>query len=141
MVQGLDKTVSCNSHYISYSLERQLVILCDKLNISASTPTEKIVEKWNTLFKDNVLSLVAMSHRPLIARWMRWALMVHNLREELAKYTAIGVVGLVNSGKSKLVGNLFGIKVKYIYSHFFLFKCVLKSCESTKVYYQIFLAV
>lgn len=49
MVQGLDKTVSCNSHYISYSLERQLVILCDKLNISASTPTEKIVEKWNTL--------------------------------------------------------------------------------------------
>ena len=91
MVQGLDKTVSCNSHYISYSLERQLVILCDKLNISALTPTEKIVEKWNTLFKDNVLSLVTMSHRPLIARWMRWALMVHNLREELAKYTAVGV--------------------------------------------------
>ena len=127
MVQGLDKTVSCNSHYISYSLERQLVILCDKLNISASTPTEKIVKKWNTLFKDNVLSLVVMSHRPLIARWMRWALMVHNLLEELAKYTAVGVVGLVNSGKSKLVGNLFGIQVKYIYSHFFLFKCVLKS--------------
>ena len=114
MVQGLEKTVSCNSHYISYSLERQLVILCDKLNISASTPTEKIVEKWNTLFKDNVLSLVSISHRPLIARWMRWALMVHNLREELAKYTAVGVVGLVNSGKSKLVSNLFGIQVKYI---------------------------
>ena len=127
MVQGLDKTVSCNSHYISYSLERQLVILCDKLSISASTPTEKIVEKWNAFFKDNVLSLVAMSHRPLIARWMRWALMVHTLREELAKYTAVGVVGLVNSGKSKLVGNLFGIQVKYIYSRFFLFKCALKS--------------
>ena len=141
MVQGLDKTVSCNSHYISYSLERQLVILCDKLNISTSTPTEKIVEKWNTLFKDNVLSLVAMSHRPLIARWMRWALMVHNLREELAKYTAVGVVGLVNSGKSKLVGNLFGIKVKYIYSHFQMCFKTLRINQSLLPFKKIFLAV
>ena len=114
MVQGLDKTVSCNSHYISYSLERQLVLLCDKLNISANTSTERIVDGWDTLFKDNVLAVVAISHRPLIARWMRWALMVHNLREELAKYTAIGVVGLVNSGKSKLVNSLFGIQVRGI---------------------------
>ena len=112
MVQGLEKTVSCNSHYISYSLERQLVLLCDKLNISANTSTERIVEGWDTLFKDNVLALIAVSHRSLIARWMRWALMVHNLREELAKYTAVGVVGLVNSGKSKLVNSLFGIQVK-----------------------------
>ena len=114
MVQGLDKTVSCNSHYISYSLERQLVLLCDKLNISANTSTERIVDGWDTLFKDNVLAVVTTSHRPLIARWMRWALMVHNLREELAKYTAIGVVGLVNSGKSKLVNSLFGIQVRGI---------------------------
>ena len=114
MVQGLDKTVSCNSHYISYSLERQLVLLCDKLNISANTSTERIVDGWDTVFKDNVLAVVAISHRPLIARWMRWALMVHNLREELAKYTAIGVVGLVNSGKSKLVNSLFGIQVRGI---------------------------
>ncbi len=114
MVQGLEKTVSCNSHYISYSLERQLVLLCDKLNISANTSTERIVEGWDTLFKDNVLALIAVSHRSLIARWMRWALMVHNLREELAKYTAVGVVGLVNSGKSKLVNSLFGIQVKQI---------------------------
>ena len=114
MVQGLDKTVSCNSHYISYSLERQLVLLCDKLNISANTSTERIIDGWDTLFKDNVLAVVGISHRPLIARWMRWALMVHNLREELAKYTAIGVVGLVNSGKSKLVNSLFGIQVRGI---------------------------
>ena len=37
--------------------------------------------------------------------------MVHNLREELAKYTAVGVAGLVNSGKSNLVNSLFGIQV------------------------------
>ena len=111
MVQGLDETVSCNSHYISYSLERQLVVLCENLNITASTSTDYLVSHWNELFKDNVLCVVASSYRPLVARWMRWALMVHNIREELAKYTAVGVVGLVNSGKSKLVHNLFKIQV------------------------------
>ena len=67
--------------------------------------------QWGKLFEDNILSLVALSHRPLIARWLKWALMVHNLREELARYMAVGVVGLVNSGKSRLVNTLFGIKV------------------------------
>ena len=57
------------------------------------------------------MSFVALSHRPLIARWLKWALMVHKLREELAKYTAVGVAGLVNSGKSILVNTVFGIKV------------------------------
>ena len=111
MVQGLEKTVSCNSQYISYSLERQLVALCNTLNITADTPTKKLIEEWDTLFKKDVLSLVIPSHRPLVARWMRWALMIHNLREELAKYMAVGVVGLVNSGKSRLVNSLFHIQV------------------------------
>ena len=111
MVQGLKETVSCNSHYISYSLERQLIELCKKLCIDRSTPLETLLDKWDDIFKGNVLSLVMKTHRPLIARWLKWALMIHHLREELARYTAVGVVGLVNSGKSVLVHNLFKIEV------------------------------
>ena len=113
MVQGLQKaeTVTCNRQYISYSLERQLVELCHERKIDASIPLVRLTKRWNTIFKDTTFSLVAPSHRSLIARWMKWALMVHNLREELAKYTSVGVVGLVNSGKSKLVNALFGTKV------------------------------
>jgi len=111
MVQGLNETVSCNSHYISYSLERQLIELCKKLNIGRSTPLDTLIKDWDSIFKDDVLSLVMPSYRSLIARWLKWALMVHHLREELAKYTSIGVIGLVNSGKSLLVSSLFGIQV------------------------------
>ena len=111
IVQGVEKTVTCNTQYISYSLERQLSELCKVRYIDTHFPLDKLVGQWGKLFEDNILSLVALSHRPLIARWLMWALMVHHLREELAKYTAVGVVGLVNSGKSKLVNTLFGIKV------------------------------
>ena len=111
MVQGLNETVSCNSHYISYSLERQLIELCKKLNISRSTPLDTLINDWDSIFKDDVLSFVVPSYRSLIARWLKWALMVHHLREELAKYTSIGVIGLVNSGKSLLVSSLFSIQV------------------------------
>ena len=113
MVQGMTKTVTCNSQYISYSLERQLVNLCKECKIDNSISLSSLSTKWGQLFKDTTLSLVARSHRPLIARWLKWALMVHNLREELAKYTAVGVAGLVNSGKSVLVNTVFGIKVWY----------------------------
>ena len=111
MIQGMNKMVSCNSHYVSYSLERQLLELCTKLKINESTPLETLVSDWDQIFKDNVMSFVVHTHRSLIARWLKWALMVHQLREELARYTAVGVVGLVNSGKSLLVSTLFDIKV------------------------------
>ena len=111
LVQGMTKTVTCNTQCVSYSLERQLVEVCKTRNIDAEIKVSKIVGKWTALFKGNTLSLVHHRCRPLIARWLKWALMIHNLREELAKYTAVGVVGLVNSGKSKLVNTLFGIKV------------------------------
>ncbi len=111
LVQGMEKTVTCNSQYVSYSLERQLSDLCENQKIDLSIPLDTLLVRWGKLFKEQTLSLVGRSHRPLIARWLKWALMVHNLREELAKYTAVGVTGLVNSGKSKLVSTLFGIQV------------------------------
>ena len=113
IIQGMSdcETVSCNSHYVSYSLERQLIELCAKLKIDESTPLETLIHNWDQIFKDNVMSFVVPSHHSLIARWLKWALMIHHLREELARYTAIGVVGLVNSGKSLLVSTLFDIKV------------------------------
>ena len=111
MVQGMEETVSCNSHYVSYSLERQLIELCKKQNIDESTPLDTLVGDWDRIFKDDILSMVMQTHRSLIARWLKWALMVHHLREELAHYTAVGVVGLVNSGKSLLVSTLFDIDV------------------------------
>ena len=114
IVQGITKTVTCNSQYISYSLERQLTEVCKERKIDASIPLSTLLSKWGKLFKENILSLVLQSHRPLIARWLKWALMIHDLREELAKYTAVGVAGLVNSGKSVLVSSLFGIKVVII---------------------------
>ncbi len=112
LVQGLEKTVTCNSQYVSYSLERQLSDLCENQKIDLSISLDTLLVRWGKLFKEQTLSLVARSCRPLIARWLKWALMVHNLREELAKYTAVGVTGLVNSGKSKLVSSLFGIQVR-----------------------------
>ena len=114
MVQAMKETVSCNSHYVSYSLECQLIELCDKLKINEATPLSTLIDNWDTIFKDNVLSLVVPDYQPLIACWLKWALMIHQLREELARYTTVGVVGLVNSGKSLLVSTLFKIKVYII---------------------------
>ena len=111
IVQGMTKTVTCNTQLISYSLERQLVDLCKEKDINTAMSLTSLIGGWSKLFKQTTLSLVSEVHRPLIAHWLKWALMIHNLREELAKYTAIGVAGLVNSGKSKIVNTLFGIKV------------------------------
>ena len=111
IAQGMTKTVTCNTQHVSYSLERQLVDLCKEQSITTATSISTIMGKWSVLFKEKTLSLVHYKCRLLIARWLKWALMIHNLREELAKYTAVGVVGLVNSGKSKLISTLFGIEV------------------------------
>ena len=111
VTQGMTKTVTCNTQYVGYSLERQLVELCKNLNIEVSVSLSDLLKGWGELFKNNTLSLVQHTFHPLIGRWLKWALMVHNLREELARYTAVGVTGLVNSGKSKLINTLFGIQV------------------------------
>ena len=121
IVQGLTKTVTYNSQYVSYSLERQLVEICKERSIDSETSLDELNKKWSGFFKENILSLVARTHRSLVARWLKWALMVHSLREKLAEYTAVGVVGLVNSGKSRLVSSLFKIPVTsaltYVHIH------------------------
>ena len=117
MVQGLKKTVTYNSQYVSYSLERQLVEICKERKVDSETSLDELKTKWDGFFKENILSLVACTHRSLVARWLKWALMVHSLREKLAEYTAVGVVGLVNSGKSRLVSSLFKIPVISLLAH------------------------
>ena len=114
LLQGMSRTVTCSNQYISYSLERELVAICAKQNITTSTKVDHIVSDWDNLFHGTGLVLVPVSHRPLLARWLVWALNIYQLREGLASYTTVGVIGLVNSGKSTLVNKIFGRKVSHI---------------------------
>lgn len=108
LLSGMAKTVSCSSQYISYSLEYQL---CENLKFPKTIPLQKLISQWDKYFANDALSLIAKSHRPLVARWLKWTILIHDLREVLAQYTCIGVIGLVNSGKSQLVKKLFKIEV------------------------------
>ena len=132
LLQCTQNQVSCNSQYISYSLERQLASLCKTHKIEPSTRVDDLVRNWEKTFKKNVLLVVAPPYRPILARWIMWSLAVHRLREGLASYTTVGVIGLVNSGKSKLVESLFKRKVSYILSITFRacrVACVLFLCQ------------
>ena len=107
------KNVSWNNDYPSYYLERQLSDTFKMFaTIQPTASVSELVQNWDTLCTEGALSLVAESHRSLIARWMKCTLMIHSLRQELSKSTAVGVVGLVNSGKSQLVKTLFGVQVR-----------------------------
>ena len=108
LLHGIKKTVSCSTQYISYSLEHQL---CSNLRFDKSISIRKLIENWDKIFEGDALSLVAKTHQPLIARWLKWAVLVHDLREALASYTCVGVIGLINSGKSQLVRALFKVEV------------------------------
>lgn len=108
LMQGMESTtVSCNTSYISYSLERQLHDLCKRFKITPKTRVNDLVREWDKKFKDSVLFHVMQPYRPLLARWLIWSLNIHQLREELASHTTVGIVGLSNSGKSSLVSSLF----------------------------------
>ena len=113
LVHGIKtgKTVTCSTQFISYSLERQLFQLSKQLKFDKTIKEKTLVSKWDSMFNENALSLVALSHRPLLARWLKWALLIHDLRETLAEYTCVGTIGLSNSGKSLLVNTLFDVQV------------------------------
>ena len=108
---AMSTTVSCSSEHVCYSLERQLKELCLKCGIEPTTTTEELCSTWEAFFGEKILSFVALPHRPLLARWIKWMLAVHDLRESLAKQTVIGVIGLMNSGKSTLMNKIFCQKV------------------------------
>ena len=106
--------------FLVYSLENHLyarfahVTVPKGQRIDESTPLEHIEVNWDTLFKDVAMANVVHSHRRLIARWLKFSLLIHKLRAELSCHATVGIVGLVNSGKSTLVKELFNIKV---YTH------------------------
>ena len=131
LLQGIKKTVSCSSQYIGYSLEHQL---CNNPRFDKSIPLRKLIDNWEKIFKGDALSLVAKSHRPLIARWLKWAVLVHDLREALAKYTCVGVIGLVNSGKSLLVNTLFKLQV---FIHLYV-TVVAAKCQAVTYHFSFF---
>lgn len=104
-------TVTCSTQYISYSLECQLKKLSEQLKFDNEISVYNLVDSWESTFKGNALSLVAKTHRPLIGRWLKWALLTHDLRDTMASYLCLGVIGISNSGKSLLVNSLFQTKV------------------------------
>ena len=119
LIQGMSHCVSCNTKYISYSLERQLYQLCCQHKIKPDTCVSELEKNWDKTFDKNLLYHVMDPFRPLLARWLIWSLNIHHLREELASHTTVGIVGLSNSGKSCLVSKLFKQKVsnlKYNYT-------------------------
>ena len=111
LVGSMKQSWAINQQYVSYSLERQLRMECENRNIHHNTSVNDILEQWNANFEDERLTLVPKEYRRLVARWIRWSLMINDLRESLASQTAVGVIGLVNSGKSKFVRSLFGKEV------------------------------
>lgn len=114
LMQCLSSSVSCNTNYISYSLERQLADLCDKCDITPNTRVQMLISLWNVYFKKNLLLYVTVKFRPIVARWILWCLSIHHLRERLAEHITVGIIGLSNSGKSCLVNRLFKQKVRFI---------------------------
>ena len=111
ILQAMKQPVTYSTTYISYSLEIQLKSLCNGLGITASTPVLEIRREWDQSFKGTALAHVAVPFRPTIARWIKWMLVTNRLRESLAKRTTIGIMGLLNSGKSHLLNCLFHTKV------------------------------
>lgn len=98
-----------------YSLESHLYrrfAQSEHQKVDESTELKTIENNWNSIFKDVGLAKVVSSHRCLIARWLKFSLLIHKLRHELSCHTTVGVVGLVNSGKSTLVKELFKIEVQ-----------------------------
>ena len=110
-----------SSHQRPINEHLTLSLLEDSLNTrfaQASIPIdestlEQIEEKWDTLFGDEHvgMSTVAHTHRRLVASWLKFSLLIRKLRENLSCHTTVSIIGLVNSGKSTLVKELFGIEV------------------------------
>ena len=137
LLQVMNKTVTCSSQYISYSLERELADICEKRDITTSTNVGTILNNWDVQFKETALALVPKPYQPLLARWLIWALNIYQLRESLASYTTVGVIGLVNSGKSTLVNKIFGKEVSNIYQYITKYLSILIHFTDSTRYYSV----
>ena len=134
LVGSMKQSWACNQQYVSYSLERQLRMECENRHIHHCTSVDDILDQWNANFEDERLTLVPKEYRRLVARWIRWSLMINDLRESLASQTAVGVIGLVNSGKSKFVRSLFGKEVSILNNIYkYLLVILLGSQKNKKI--------
>ena len=95
-----------------YTLEKKLKELCSSRGIVVETSVDQMIHAWETHFKDCHMASVVPSHRALISRWIKWSLMIHELRLTLENHITIAIPGLVNSGKTQLIRSLFGFNVR-----------------------------
>lgn len=109
--QGSEESSLTNPEYPIFSLERQLFQQWNDRKLNNQLALNQICTSWDEQFKTVPLGSVSPSHRSLIQFWLKFSLRIHKLREELSSHTSVGIVGLVNSGKSTLVQQLFRIKV------------------------------
>ena len=105
-----------SSEHSMYMLETKLKELCDSRGITKEKPIAKIVDSWKSLFQECPIADVSVSHQSLISRWMKWSLMIHELRQMLETHVTIAIAGLVNSGKTQLIRTLFGFDVRLKFS-------------------------
>ena len=104
-------TTPISSEYSMYTLEKKLKELCLKREITREKPIERIVSDWKFHFVDCPMEKVALSHQTLISQWIKWSLLLHELRLTLEDHVTIAIPGLVNSGKTQLIRSLFGLDV------------------------------
>ena len=109
--QGMPPPV-INEHLTLSSLEDSLSTRFAQASIPIEESTlEQIEEEWDTLFGGVGMSTVVHTHRRLVALWLKFSLLIRKLRENLSCHTTVSIIGLVNSGKSTLVKELFRIEV------------------------------
>ncbi len=106
-------TTPTASEYSMYTFEKKLKELCSKKGITKDKLIDRIVFAWKAHFEQEAcpMAKVASTHRTLIGRWIKWSLMIHELRLTLEKHITIAIPGLVNSGKTQLIRSLFGLDV------------------------------
>jgi hypothetical protein len=96
--------------YSMYMLEKELKKISEQKAIREKS-IEQMVHNWQDIFKECPMANVVPSHRRLISRWIKWSLMIHELRLTLENHITIVVTGMANSGKTQLLRSLFGFDV------------------------------